>query len=440
MSNTIYSIVDIETTGGKANQHKMTEIAIIKFDGEKIIDEFQTLINPERNIPYFISQLTGITNEMVEDAPRFYEVAKQIVKFTEGTVFVAHNVYFDYNIIKREFAELGYRFQLPKLCTVKLGRKFIPGHKSYSLGKICEDLGIELKDRHRAYGDAAATVELFKLILRNQQNSDEELTIEKSQQISLPAGLTYQDIQDIPETIGVYFLLNEQGHIIYIGKSKNIQKRIKTHLSTKLKKTKDLQIKGSIAEIDYIEIPHEWVSLILEADLIKKHRPPYNRALNRKNFKYGLRTLTEEGRLKLRVTTRELEVENTAFMYRSKKTAFAALNRFYQAAFGCEFESLEHEKYCQLIPVEDYNKQLQKVISNREYPSSDFILTLPVNKKDSIKLNFEDNELRKIIWQKKSFLIEEDPDIKRLILKKLYLYKEYMSDSSSDFEEELWIS
>jgi DNA polymerase-3 subunit epsilon len=434
----LYSIIDIETTGGRSNQHKITEIAMIKFDGVEIIDEFKTLINPERNIPYSITQLTGISNEMVLGAPKFYQVAKKIVEFTEGTIFVAHNVYFDYNIIRREFSELGYAYKKPHLCTVKLARKFIPGLESYSLGNLCRDLGIELKNRHRAYGDASATVELFKLILSKELNSENIIEIDKSSQICLPAGLNHSDIDELPEGIGVYQFINNKGEIIYIGKSVNIQKRVKSHLSSKLKRSKDFQIKSSIAKINTIELPHEWASLIVEADLIKKHRPIYNRALNSIKFKYGLRKVFENNYLQLKVTTRQQEIENTAFMYRSKKTAISAINRFYFEAFGFEADSVEHEKYLNTIPANFYNQQLIKILNNREYPSGEFDLYLPANKKDKIKFEFRAGRLVKIAWKEHSFCIEEDPDIKRLVLRKLHLYKSYITHviNGSTFETE----
>ena len=432
--NKIYSITDVETTGGKANQHKITEIAIIKFDGEKIVDEYKTLINPERNIPQFITQLTGITNEMVAGAPKFYEVAKKIVEFTEDTVFVAHNVYFDYNIIKREFADLGFVYKKPKLCTVKLARKFIPGHKSYSLGKVCADLDIPLRGRHRAYGDAAATVELFKLILEKQKNSDLELEIESSQKISLPAGLNHSDIDDLPETIGVYIFKNKEGHIIYVGKSKNIQKRVKSHLSTNLKKTKDLQIKASISMIETIEIGHEWAALILEAHLIKKHRPLYNRALNRKNFRYGLKKTNQNSSLDLKVTTNMLEITNSYFLYRSKKTAESSRNRIYKECFGFEYGGIEHEKYLNLIPSDVYNKQLDSYLNKLDYPFRDFQINLKVFSNPLI-LNFIDNKIQSIEWDSNRFPIEEDPDIKRLVLKQLNRYKNKIVNTENNEDE-----
>ncbi len=162
----MYAIVDIETTGGSARLEKITEIAIYLHDGEKITGEFSSLVNPERNIPYFITNLTGITNEMVEDAPRFFEIAKDIVELTEGRTFVAHNARFDYSFIRQEFKSLGFNFKRNILDTVTLSRKLFPGHRSYSLGNICKDLKITINGRHRAAGDALATVKLFEMLLK----------------------------------------------------------------------------------------------------------------------------------------------------------------------------------------------------------------------------------------------------------------------------------
>ena len=159
----MYAIVDIETTGGSPVKEKITEIAIYIHDGQKITNEFVTLINPEKNIPYNIIALTGITNEMVASAPKFYEIARDIVELTKDRTIIAHNSTFDYSFIRNEFRSLGYNFQREQLCTVKLSRKLIPGLRSYSLGAICSELGIKITDRHRAAGDALATAKLFDI-------------------------------------------------------------------------------------------------------------------------------------------------------------------------------------------------------------------------------------------------------------------------------------
>src|SRR5690606_29800639 len=159
----MYTIIDVETTG---QGNKITEIAVLKYDGNQVIDEFTSLVNPESYIPDYITALTGIDNFMVANAPMFSEIANQIIGITEGTVFVAHNVNFDYNVIRNEFKTIGIDFTRKKLCTVRLSRKLIPGHKSYSLGRICQALAIDINGRHRARGDAEATVILFEKLLQ----------------------------------------------------------------------------------------------------------------------------------------------------------------------------------------------------------------------------------------------------------------------------------
>lgn len=171
----MYSIIDIEATGGNSKIGRMTEVAIYKFDGEKIIDEYHSLVNPECSIPIFVQRLTGITDDMAKEAPKFFEIAKEIVDITKDTCFVGHNVKFDYSFFQMEFESLGYEFKSDRLCTLELSKLLLPGHDSYSLGKLCKSLGIQLKNRHRADGDALATVELFKMIL----DADQDDTVNK---------------------------------------------------------------------------------------------------------------------------------------------------------------------------------------------------------------------------------------------------------------------
>ncbi len=173
----MFAIIDIETTGNRHNFGKITEIAIYQHNGQTITGSYSTLINPEMDIPYFITRLTGIDNNMVKNAPRFYEVAKKIIEMTEGHTFIAHNVSFDYKFIKEEFKRLGYDFNKKTMCTIKMARKLLPGHRSYSLGKICSDLGIEINGRHRAAGDALATVKLFEILLEKNKTTGNSKTI-----------------------------------------------------------------------------------------------------------------------------------------------------------------------------------------------------------------------------------------------------------------------
>jgi DNA polymerase III subunit epsilon len=290
----MYAIVDIETTGGSSRIEKITEIAIFQHDGEKITGEFVTLINPERNIPYFITNLTGITNEMVESAPKFFEVAKTILEVTDGRTIVAHNAKFDYSFIRQEFKSLGYNFRRNLLDTVTIGRKLIPGHRSYSLGNICKDLGIMINGRHRAAGDALATVKLFELLLKK----DKEITGAYSGQMKntrlskLNPNLDIAKVDSIPEEPGVYYFYNEKGDLIYIGKSRNLQQRIRTHLSNNTT-NRAMEMRDLISDIDWEVTGSELIALLLESAEIKKNKPVYNRAQRRTGFQWGIFSFTD---------------------------------------------------------------------------------------------------------------------------------------------------
>ena len=166
----MFAIIDIETTGQSYKFGKITEVALYQHNGQEVTNSFTTLINPEMDIPYFITELTGINNEMVKNAPKFYEVAKTLVEMTRGRTFVAHNASFDYKFMKEEYEKLGFNYNRKTMCTVKLARKLLPGHSSYSLGKLCSDLGIEINGRHRAAGDALATVKLFEILLKQNES------------------------------------------------------------------------------------------------------------------------------------------------------------------------------------------------------------------------------------------------------------------------------
>ena len=283
----MYSVVDIETTGNGYKGQKITEISIFIFDGEKIIDEFTSLVNPEQKIPYFITNLTGITEAMVRTAPKFYEIAKKVAEITKDTVFVAHNVNFDYNIIRDEFKSLGFDFKRKKLCTVRLSRKIIPGLASYSLGNICSAEGIEIAARHRAKGDAEATVELFRrLIIRDHKFTINSFLNAKSREATLPPLLDKQVVDTLPEKHGVYYFKNEKKEVIYVGKANNIKQRVISHFYDKKKKERMMCLET--ADISYTETGSELIALLHESSEIKHLYPKFNRAQRKAGEAVGL--------------------------------------------------------------------------------------------------------------------------------------------------------
>lgn len=284
-----YAIVDIETTGGFGAKNRITEIAVIIHDGVEELDRYSTLVNPDAYIPQNITALTGITNEMVEDAPRFHEIAKEVWEFTENRIFVAHNVGFDYNIIKNEFKDLGAKFQRQKLCTVRLSRKIFPNKNSYSLGNLCESLNIPLKNRHRAMGDTEATALLFKLMVeQNDKDSFESELKALNKETKLPPNLSADTYNELPELTGVYYFYNSDKQVIYVGKSKNIKKRVTQHFTNVDASTRKNNMMREIADVSYEVTGSELVALLLESEEIKMLSPKFNRAQKKIKFNIGI--------------------------------------------------------------------------------------------------------------------------------------------------------
>lgn len=284
----MYCIVDIETTGNGIKGNRITEISIFKYDGHAIVDEFTSLVNPQCEIPYFITGLTGIDNHMVRNAPLLEDIAQKIITFTRDSIFVAHSVNFDYNVVKNELRLLGLNFVRKKLCTVRLSRRLFPGYNSYSLGKLCSAIGIPLKNRHRARGDAHATVLLFHKLLRADGASSvfKHFLNARSQEATLPPSLPKSEFDKLPSTPGIYYFKNAQGKIIYVGKAINIKKRVLSHFYEK--STKELKLCAETVHLDFEETGSELIALLEESEEIKKHYPKHNRAQKRKIQQYGI--------------------------------------------------------------------------------------------------------------------------------------------------------
>ena len=373
----LYSIIDIETTGGSARNERIIEIAIIVTDGKEIIDQFSSLIYPEKRIPPFIVGLTGITNEMLEDAPKFYEIAAKIVETTKNTVFVAHNVNFDYSFLKHEFQCLGYNFSLNNLCTLSLSRKLIKGLKSYSLGNICEDLNITIKDRHRASGDAMATYELFKILLTIDNDKYNSINITGFPLKGLNPNLNISILDTIPQTCGVYYFYDDNDNLIYIGKSKNIRTRILSHLRNE-KTTKEINLRASISNISYEETGCELIALLKESDEIKKNRPKFNVSQRRTIYNWGIYFEQDEKEyLRLKIDKTDSNEKICLRSFNSNRAAREALfnlcNEYnlcqklcdlYKSAGACFGYGLGECKgaCCEKEKPEEYNIRVQKLI------------------------------------------------------------------------------
>lgn len=288
-----YAVIDIETTGGLLKRDRIIEIAIVLYQDGKILDKFEQLVDPGCTIPPNISMLTGITNEMVVDTPHFYEVARKIVEMTEDAVFVAHNVRFDYSFIKEAFRRLGYTYTRKQLCTVRLSKILLPELSSHSLGNLIRYFKIQVKNRHRAMDDVEATLSLFRNLLSMpcSQDAMEDIINAGIKGSKLPAAISLEQLHGLPEACGVYYFHNAFGDIIYVGKSKNIKKRVMQHFAEHT--AKSVRLQRQVHDISYELTGSELVALLKESHEIKKYQPEVNRAQRQKLFPFALYYYTD---------------------------------------------------------------------------------------------------------------------------------------------------
>jgi DNA polymerase-3 subunit epsilon len=285
----MYAIVDIETTGGYASANGIIEISIQVFDGEKVIETFESLVNPNQVIPRYIQAFTGITDEMVADAPQFEEIAEEVFTILQGNIFVAHNVNFDYSFVKSNLDHFGYTFHAKKLCTVRLSRQIFPGFPSYSLGNLCHSLGIPVENRHRAGGDAEATVILFKKLLENDTNGAIQASLNRnSKEAILPPNVPKAHFEILPNTPGVYYFHDQKGKVIYVGKAKNIRQRVNSHFSNNSDGRQKQNFVRNLYGITFQQTATELMAAILESTEIKRLWPEFNVSQKKPEEVFGI--------------------------------------------------------------------------------------------------------------------------------------------------------
>ncbi|MBI9041492.1 exonuclease domain-containing protein [Lutibacter sp.] len=382
----MYSIIDIETTG---HSSKITEISIFIHNGKKVIDEYTTLVNPQCSIPPFITNLTGINNQMVANAPKFFEIAKKIEEFTKDTIFVAHNVNFDYNIIQQEFKDLSFSFKRKKLCTIRLSRKLIPGLKSYSLGALCTSQHIEIKDRHRAKGDAEATAILFKKLLDLDENETvfNSFLNPRSKQATLPPMLSKKVFDALPTSTGIYYFKNNKDEIIYVGKANNIKQRVASHFYDKSKKEVTMCLETS--NITFEETGSELIALLLESSEIKKRYPKFNRAQRRTNESVGIFSYEDRNGI-MHIASNKLKlISNPIQKFYSETECRIFLEKLCETFELCP-------KYCHLQTnvstcfhyqikqckgvcrdeeeISSYNKRVNKALNSIQFKNKNFVI------------------------------------------------------------------
>ncbi len=342
LTNAKYTIIDVETTGG-VRYGRMTEICIITVVGMKVVDIYTSLINPEEYIPRNITALTGITDEMVANAPKFYEIADIIEEKTKDAIFVAHNVNFDFGFLKMEFENMGGTFQRKKLCTVRLSRKLIPGLYSYSLGNLCTSIGISLKGAHRAEADTRATTELFLRLMNIDKDYDfstfTTFLNKSSRQATLPPNIPTEDFEKLPNSAGVYIFRDKSGKEIYVGKAINIKKRVLSHIYSKTQKS--INLCTETYHLDYEETGNELTALLLEADYIRRFYPKYNRAQKRPTNTYQIISYENKvGAIQIALGTTKSTINSVQTLY-NKQIGLETLEQL------CEDYEL-CPKYCSL--------------------------------------------------------------------------------------------
>ena len=285
----MYAIVDIETTGSYAAANGITEIAIHVFDGIEVVEVFETLVNPLQPIPPFIQQMTGITNQMVATAPPFTTIAERVYNILQGQIFVAHNVQFDYSFVKTQLKAAGFELNCSKLCTVRLSRQILPGYPSYSLGKLCRSLGISLENRHRAGGDTAATVALFKKLLHEDRSNHIAKSLKRnSKEWILPPHVPRSDFDRLPTKPGVYYFHDKKDKVVYVGKAINIRYRVNSHFSNDAPTAQKQKFIRHVYRITHQECATPLMATLLESAEIKHRWPRFNAAQKKKEDVFGL--------------------------------------------------------------------------------------------------------------------------------------------------------
>jgi DNA polymerase-3 subunit epsilon len=385
-----FAIVDIETTGGTANNCGITEIAILIHDGEKVIEEFESLINPEQVIPTYITGLTGIDNSMIQNAPTFDELSGKLWELLYGRVFVAHSVNFDYGFVRESFKRANREFKADKLCTVRLARKIIPGLSSYSLGRICEIRNIPILARHRAMGDARATSVLFDQMIKDRPDIVSASLKKNSGEAFLPPNFSLSKFREIPEKCGVYYMLNDRGKVVYVGKAINIKERFKNHFSGNLLPGLKQKLKEEVVDLKWEILGSELMALLYEALEIKRLWPKYNSALKIPKALWGLFHYTDNSgylRFQIAKVTKHLKPiesffsseEASVFLKEGIKN-FELCPRLcgLRKSFCLEGELLSCQGQCNSeLKPEIYNIRVKEFVKRISESKKEILLTLP---------------------------------------------------------------
>lgn len=435
----MYAVLDIEATGGKKGEEDIIEVAIYRFDGKKITDQLISLVNPDRKIDAYVQKLTQITPKMVKTAPKFAELAKRIIEITDGAILVGHNVEFDYRMLKQEFKKFGYSYYRESIDTVPLSEKYFPEAASYSLGKLTKELGIPISDRHRAAGDARATLELFKLLLDKDYQKNIVKQEVKSKENSSTKFLSFYE--DLPNSIGIYYVFDKEKNVIFLSRSRNIAVSVRKLLLGKSNLSN--KIRMNIDTIKCQVTGNELISWIKENHEIKRLKPKLNEANRKIEFPYGIYMDDKNGYKALTVQKNRNKANFEVFKLTSLSLAqnilsliteefelCPKLNEISKTEKCLSFEVGECKGACEMIESqEEYNARVNKFLEKIQLENKSFLIigngrdigeSSFVWVENSVTLGYGYFELHHQIKgvkriQERMIPIENDPDINHMV-------------------------
>ncbi len=436
-----YAIVDIETTGGHASGNGITEISVFVHDGQRVVKHFETLINPQQLIPHFITSLTGIDNAMVADAPTFDEIADVLFEILNENIFIAHNVNFDYSFVKHQLKQSGYELTAKKLCTVRLGRKVFPGLPSYSLGNLCRSLKINIENRHRAGGDAKATVKLFEYMLENgAQDYIDQMLKRTSAEHWLPMNLDKQVIDKLPPKPGVYYFHNSKDKIIYVGKAINLKKRVSSHFTHNDADLKRQNFIREIYKVSYKQCATELEAIVFESTEIKRLWPRYNKSQKQPLVKYALYSFEDNrGYIRLAIDKKKKHLPhlyNFNLLHEGQVLLNKMIEEFELDARLCFIDKTAYteQERNELEPPSIYNRKIKRALDALSENLPSFVLVDEgIEAEEKLCLLIERGSFWGMGYLPKSFAIASSGELKNHL--NPYADNDYIRNNIYSFAE-----
>jgi DNA polymerase III subunit epsilon len=349
------AFVDIETTGMSTYADRVIEVGILVLDGKKVVKKYSQLVDPEIRVSSFITSVTGISNQDLDGAPTFHQVAQDMLEILEGCTFVAHNVRFDYGFLKAEFERAGYQFKMPHFCTVRLSRALYPEHKRHGLDFIIKSHGIKCSSRHRAFADAEVICKFYRQQLKKiGAEKLAEVVAGIGKRISWPAHVPKEDIESLPRCPGVYVFYGENDAPLYVGKSVDIKSRVLSHFSDDIRSSKEMKLVQLVRRIEAHKTAGEFGALVKESQMVKDLMPLYNRMLRKSSQLTLLKgEIGPDGYMRMKIASsheediQPNEIESIYGVFRSKSQAVKALMKI----------SDEHKLCRKLLGLEKTDKR-----------------------------------------------------------------------------------